>query len=54
MIITEKGVFEIDPDEGMVLTELGEGFNVEDIVETTGAMFKVCSFLTFCTLLDEV
>ncbi|CAE1326336.1 OXCT [Acanthosepion pharaonis] len=41
MIITEKGVFEIDPDEGMVLTELGEGFNVEDIVETTGAMFKV-------------
>ncbi|GAB1609221.1 succinyl-CoA:3-ketoacid coenzyme A transferase 1, mitochondrial-like [Argonauta hians] len=41
MIVTEKAVFEIDPETGLVLTELGEGCSVEDIVESTGCMFTV-------------
>ncbi|CAI9740342.1 succinyl-CoA:3-ketoacid:3-ketoacid coenzyme A transferase 1, mitochondrial-like [Octopus vulgaris] len=45
MIITEKAVFEINPEIGMTLIELGEGFSVEDIVEKTGCMFKVSADL---------
>jgi len=36
MVITEMGVFEIDKDKGMVLTEIGEGFTVEDVQNATG------------------
>jgi len=36
MIITEMGVFEIDKEKGMVLTEIGEGFTVEDVQAATG------------------
>jgi len=36
MVITEMGVFEIDKEKGMVLTEIGEGFTVEDVQAATG------------------
>ena len=36
MIITEMGVFEIDAEKGMTLTEIGEGFTVEDVKKATG------------------
>merc|ERR1711997_862395 len=36
MVITEMGVFEIDEKKGMVLTEIGEGFTVEDVQAATG------------------
>lgn len=41
MIITEKGVFNIDKDKGLTLIEIGDGVTVEDIIKTTGAEFKV-------------
>ncbi|XP_076439925.1 succinyl-CoA:3-ketoacid coenzyme A transferase 1, mitochondrial-like [Babylonia areolata] len=41
MIITEKGVFEIDKENGLTLVEMAEGENVEDIVEATGCEFNV-------------
>merc|ERR1712117_468257 len=36
MVITEMGVFEIDKEKGMVLTEIGDGFTVEDVQAATG------------------
>jgi hypothetical protein len=35
-----QGVFEFT-DNGMVLTEIGEGFSVEDVRASTGAKFTV-------------
>lgn len=34
-------VFEVDPDKGLTLTELAEGVEVADIVQTTGCEFKL-------------
>lgn len=45
MIITERAVFTITPEEGMVLTEIAKDYTVEDIVKCTGAPFKVASNL---------
>jgi len=36
MVITEMGVFDIDKDKGMILSEIGEGFSVEDVKKATG------------------
>ena len=36
MIITEMGVFEINAEKGMTLTEIGEGFTIEDVKNATG------------------
>ncbi|XP_033738346.1 succinyl-CoA:3-ketoacid coenzyme A transferase 1, mitochondrial-like [Pecten maximus] len=44
-IITEMGVFEVDPEEGLTLTEKAEDVLLEDVVEFTGADFKVASEL---------
>ncbi|KAL8577107.1 Succinyl-CoA:3-ketoacid coenzyme A transferase 1, mitochondrial [Nucella lapillus] len=41
VIITEKGVFEVDEEKGLTLVEMAEGENVEDIVEATGCEFAV-------------
>lgn len=41
MIITEKCVFEVDKEKGLILTELAEGVKVEDIVASTGCEFSV-------------
>ena len=31
-----QGVFDIDKDKGMILSEIGEGFSVEDVKKATG------------------
>ncbi|XP_037087314.1 succinyl-CoA:3-ketoacid coenzyme A transferase 1, mitochondrial-like [Pollicipes pollicipes] len=45
MIITDLCVFEIDPEEGLTLTELAEGTTVQQVVENTGCEFKVADNL---------
>ena len=40
-IITEKCVFQIEKSCGLVLTEISDGYSVEDIRRATGAEFKV-------------
>ncbi|KAG7299780.1 Succinyl-CoA:3-ketoacid coenzyme A transferase 1-mitochondrial [Plutella xylostella] len=41
MIITEKCVFEVDPEKGLTLTELAEGVTIEDVIVSTGCEFNV-------------
>eukprot|EP00794_Sanderia_malayensis_P007963 gene7963-8821_t len=41
MIITEQAVFEIDPEEGITLTEVWPGVTVQDIQVNTGCQFRV-------------
>ncbi|GLV34169.1 Succinyl-CoA:3-ketoacid CoA transferase [Carabus blaptoides fortunei] len=41
MIITEKGVFEVDKEKGLTLIEIAEGLGVEDIIASTGCEFAV-------------
>lgn len=41
VIITEKGVFEVDSEEGLTLTEIADGVSVQDIIDSTGCPFKV-------------
>eukprot|EP00096_Caligus_rogercresseyi_P009454 TRINITY_DN3219_c0_g2_i1.p1 TRINITY_DN3219_c0_g2~~TRINITY_DN3219_c0_g2_i1.p1 ORF type:complete len:514 (-),score=116.42 TRINITY_DN3219_c0_g2_i1:490-2031(-) len=36
MIITDMGVFEVDGEKGMTLTEIAEGLTVEDVQKATG------------------
>ncbi|KAG8259853.1 Succinyl-CoA:3-ketoacid coenzyme A transferase 1, mitochondrial [Homalodisca vitripennis] len=40
-IITEKCVFEVDPEHGLTLTEVAEGVEVADIIASTGCEFQV-------------
>jgi len=44
-IITEMGVFDIDPKEGLSLIEIADGVSLEDIKASTGAPFKVADNL---------
>ncbi|KAI6175034.1 Succinyl-CoA:3-ketoacid-coenzyme A transferase [Aphelenchoides bicaudatus] len=44
-IITELAVFDVDPDEGLTLIELRDGYSIEDLIEVTEAQFKVSSDL---------
>merc|ERR1712226_538045 len=41
MIITEMGVFEIDAKTGMTLSEIGEGFTVEQVQAATGCQLNI-------------
>lgn len=41
MIITEKCVFDIDFDEGLILKEIADGISIEDLKDATGSEFKV-------------
>jgi 3-oxoacid CoA-transferase len=41
MIITEKGVFNVDAERGLRLVEIADGVSVQDIVEATGCEFEV-------------
>ena len=41
LIITEKCVFEVNKEEGLVLVELAEGIEMIDILNSTGCEFKV-------------
>lgn len=34
-------MFEVDEEEGLTLTELAEGVTMEDVVSSTGCLFKV-------------
>ncbi|XP_013178208.1 PREDICTED: succinyl-CoA:3-ketoacid coenzyme A transferase 1, mitochondrial [Papilio xuthus] len=43
MIITEKCVFEVDKEKGLILTELAEGVTVEDIIVSTGCEFTAAT-----------
>lgn len=45
MIITEKAVFVIDPEEGMVLKEIWPGVTVQEIQTSTGCQFRVADDL---------
>ncbi len=41
LIITEKCVFEVDPEKGLILTEVAEGYTPDDIVKHTGCSINV-------------
>ena len=41
LIITELGVFTVDKDHGLILTEIAEGVDVNDVKESTGCAFEV-------------
>ncbi|KAK9732296.1 Coenzyme A transferase [Popillia japonica] len=41
MIITEKAVFEVDTENGLTLTELADGVQMEDVLSSTGCNFQV-------------
>lgn len=45
MIITEKAVFEVDKEKGLILTELADGVDLGEVVSATGCMFEVSSDL---------
>jgi len=42
LLITEMGVFEIDPKKGMTLVEIAPDCNVDAIKKATGCPFEVC------------
>ncbi len=37
MIVTEKGVMEVVPGKGLLLTEIAEGITIDEMIEVTGA-----------------
>ncbi|CAH1777573.1 unnamed protein product [Owenia fusiformis] len=41
MIVTEKCVFDVCPENGLTLTEIADGQTVQDIIESTECEFKV-------------
>lgn len=41
MIITEKAVFNVDKERGLILMEIADGVSVEDIITSTGCNFEV-------------
>ncbi|KAK7071185.1 Succinyl-CoA:3-ketoacid coenzyme A transferase 1, mitochondrial [Halocaridina rubra] len=45
MIITEKCVFNVDKEEGLILAEIADGVSIEDVVSSTGCLFKVADNL---------
>lgn len=45
MIITEKGVFEVDHEKGLTLIEKADDVSMEEIVQATGCVFRVAEDL---------
>lgn len=45
LIITEKCVFEVNKEDGLILTELAEGVGIPDILNATGCEFKISDSL---------
>ncbi|KFM59368.1 Succinyl-CoA:3-ketoacid-coenzyme A transferase 1, mitochondrial, partial [Stegodyphus mimosarum] len=41
MVITEKGVFDVDKENGLTLIEIADGITVEDIISTTACQFEI-------------
>jgi 3-oxoacid CoA-transferase len=36
-----QAVFDVDPEEGLTLVELRDGYSIEDLIGLTEAQFKV-------------
>lgn len=53
MIITDKCVFEVNKENGLILTELADGVSVEDIIYSTGCEFEVSEDLKVMGQVDE-
>ncbi|XP_073821516.1 succinyl-CoA:3-ketoacid-coenzyme A transferase, mitochondrial-like [Musca autumnalis] len=53
LIITEKAVFEVEKGVGLTLTEVAEGFTVDDIIACTEAKFKVSPNIKKMSQIDE-
>ncbi|XP_023216487.1 succinyl-CoA:3-ketoacid coenzyme A transferase 1, mitochondrial-like [Centruroides sculpturatus] len=45
LIITEKGVFEVDKEKGLTLVEIADGVEIQDIVNNTACQFSVSESL---------
>lgn len=45
MIITEKAVFNVHPEDGLTLIELAEGVELPELITTTGCEFRVAENL---------
>lgn len=41
MIITEKAVFDVDQERGLILKEIADGVSVEEVITSTGCNFEV-------------
>ena len=41
MIITEKCVFQVDPEAGLKLAEIADGMTVDEVRAATGGQFEV-------------
>ena len=41
LIITEKCVFQVDPEKGLTLTEVAEGYTPDDIIKCTACQITV-------------
>ncbi|KAG1681499.1 Succinyl-CoA:3-ketoacid coenzyme A transferase 1, mitochondrial [Nymphon striatum] len=41
VIITEKAVFQVDKESGLLLTEIADGYTTQDIVDSTACTFHV-------------
>lgn len=41
MIITEKGVFDVDYEKGLTLIEKADDVTMEELVQSTGCIFRV-------------
>lgn len=57
LIITEKCVLHVDPEKGLTLTEVAEGYSVEDVVKATGCPVQVGDrrkSIDDCSLMDSI
>ena len=45
MIVTEKGVFNVDHEKGLILIEKAEDVTIEELVQSTGCIFRVAEDL---------
>jgi 3-oxoacid CoA-transferase len=41
VLITEKCVFQVDAEKGLLLTEIAEGYTTDDIIKFTGCPINV-------------
>lgn len=41
MIVTEKAVFNVCPEQGLTLIEVAEGIEMQELVASTGCIFKI-------------
>lgn len=53
MIVTEKAVFDVDQERGLILTEIADGVSVEEVITSTGCNFEVSPDLKPMGQVDE-